>query len=164
MATPKKLRISLRVLSEAASALKKQIAELPESTKREIARAAGRPGTGGGGLVRGTMLVAAVEHMLTQFERWVRHSLAQAPSVRRGRRRDDDRVWLVAQIGSVYEHYTGLPFNRRSKGIATPIDLVKHVLASADPGYPQTPHNVEKLMRRAIAELRGWPKVPVART
>jgi hypothetical protein len=110
------------------------------------------------------VLVAAAESLLTQFEQWVRHSLAQAPPVRRGRGRDDDRVWLVAQIGSVYEHYTGLPFNRRSKGIATPIDLVKHVLTSADPDYPQTHHNIEKLMRRAIAELRGWPKLPVART
>jgi hypothetical protein len=80
VATPKNMRASLRRLSESTSALKKHIGQLPASTKRDIARVPGRHRADGPllegvtlppGLARGTVLVAAVEYLLTRFDQWV---------------------------------------------------------------------------------------------
>jgi len=172
--TSKERRALALHLRKNVTMLRKQIRALPESSWREIARAAGISGSIKedwfnsislpAGLARGTAMVMVFEHLLAQFEQWTEKSLVQLSEVRKGRRSEDDRVWLVGQIGSVYEHCTGLHFDRRRKSSATPADLIKHVLAIADPTYRQTPNGIDKLMRRAIAHSRNWPQVAAPRT
>jgi hypothetical protein len=148
--------------------------ELPEGAWREIARAAGMSEWGGSsplseialppGLARGDVLVKLGYEVLSRIEQWIVESLARTSKARKGRKPNDDRTWLVGQIASVYEHYTGLAFDGGSKSRATPTDLIKHVLAIADPDFKQTASGVEKLRQRAIVRMRNWPPLRVAPT
>lgn len=159
--------LRLRQFRLAASKARQSLASLPEPSRRELARAAGRSEIGTAGrlgtraslpvLATGTSLVCATENWLKRLENWAAEA-TMATATLRDPKAYEDRVWLVAQVGHLYEQYTQLKFNRRSKPAVTPAETVKRLLAIADPEYKQTHDGIDKLMRRAIIELRLWSR------
>jgi hypothetical protein len=84
---------------------------------------------------------------------------ASLPEARPGPRQDEDRIWLVSQIGMIYERVTGKPFSRTGKGKVIPIDVVGVVLTIAEPDEAFSYYRLENLIRLAMDRSRDWPSL-----
>jgi hypothetical protein len=58
-------------------------------------------------------------------------------------------VWLVSELGKLFEQYTGKPFNRGQKGPYHALDFVETILRGKLPRLELAPSTVENLVRSA---------------
>jgi hypothetical protein len=92
---------------------------------------------------------------LRMFGPWIESAIRTAPPVRRGRPLQEDLVWLVRQLGHLFEARTGAPFSRTDKRRATPTsaEFVMAVLKAELPEETVKNWQVDHLMKLSIAEM-----------